>query len=180
MWFSVSGIPVVPQAGLRFETRYTPVDAVSQVRMAGGGLAQQVAWRKLRVEIAGQGTYPPALDALDYNQPMELLCPAPIARASAGPSIVLPAARRTDAAFVPQGFAAVAQAGTDPILDPRLVPTPAVMTGDTADLTPVPGATLYVVHYWPRLTVIATRPEYDHPVQPAGGRISWSLAADEV
>ncbi len=180
MWFSLGGIAVVPQAGLAFAQRYQPVDAVSQDRLAGGGLAQQVAWRKLATEISGEGIYPPALDSLDYNVAMTLLCCGPVSRYGAGTSIALPAARRTDAGFTPQGYAAVVEAGGDSVHDVRLVPTDLVMTGDTATLTAVPGAVHYQASYWPALQVFATRPEVDHGIQPAGGRIRWLLRAEEI
>ncbi len=180
MWFSLGGIAVVPQAGLAFQQRYQPIDAVSQERLAGGGLAQQVAWRKIATEISGEGIYPPALDGLNYDVAMPLLCCGPITRYAAGTSIALPPARRTDAGFTPQGFAAVVEHGADAVHDVRLVPTALVMAGDTATLTAVAGAVHYQALYWPALQVFARRPEIDHGVQPAGGRIRWTLTAEEV
>lgn len=182
MWFSLGGIPVSPQAGLEFVQRYEPEDSVALTRLAGGGLLQDVAWRKLATTIEGSGRYPPGLDGLDYDQPLVMRCAQPRELTAAGNVFALPAARRSDAGFGPVGYALVTAAGDDPILDPRWQDTAVDLVGDTATLAVVAGASLYQVWYWPELTVFAQRPQIDTQAQPAGvgSPIRWTLTAREI
>ena len=96
--------------------------------------------------------------------------------------LTLPAARRTDAGFVPIGYALITPDGGDAMLDPRWQPADVALAGDVATVTPATGALQYQVWYWPQVTVFATRPQVEWVGQPAGSghSYSWSLEAREV
>ena len=95
-------------------------------------------------------------------------CVAPRSVQSAGRSITLPAARRSDAA--PYGFA-VDEIGL-------LRPVAVSVAGDVATLSEFAAAVSYQVLYYPLLTVRApqgARVEYD----AAGAAASWEIVFEE-
>lgn len=183
MWFELGGIQVAPQGALTFEQTYSVEESATVTRLAGGGAVKDTAWEKLVITTTGTGRFPPGLAALDYAQPLLMRCAAPREVASASNVIVLPAARRTDAEFVPQAFALLLAAGEDPLTGARWQPAAIdSLVGDTATIAPVAGALQYQVWYWPELTVFASRPQVDHRGQPAGAGqpYAWTLEAREV
>ena len=182
MWFSLGGIKVSPQGALTFSQTYAVEESAAVVRLAGGGAIKQSSWEKLAVSTTGTGRWPPGLDSLDYSQPLLMRCAQPREVTGAANVLTLPAARRSDAGFVPIAFALVTPAGDDDMLDSRWQPADVVLAGDVATVAPVSGALLYQAWYWPEITVFATRPQIDWAGQPAGAghAYSWSLDAREV
>jgi hypothetical protein len=183
MWFELGGIKVSPQGALTFDQTYAVEESATVTRLAGGGAIKDTAWEKLAVTTTGTGRFPPGLAGLDYSQPLLMRCSAPREVSSASNVIVLPAARRVDADFVPQAYALLLPAGDDALTGPRWEPaTIDSIVTNTATITPVAGALQYQVWYWPELTVFASRPQVDHRGQPAGAArpYSWTLEAREV
>lgn len=183
MWFELGGIKVAPQGALAFRQVYSIEESAAVTRLAGGGAIKDTAWEKLVVTTTGDGRFPPGLAALDYSQPLLMRCAAPRELASTSNVIVLPAARRVDADFVPQAFALLLAAGEDPLTGARWQPaTIDSLVANTVTITPVAGALQYQIWYWPELTVFASRPQVDHRGQPAGAGqpFSWTLEAREV
>lgn len=182
MWFEIGGIKVSPQGALTFRQTYLVEESAAVLRLAGGGAIKQYSWQKLAVSTQGTGRYPPGLDALDYSQPLLMLCAEPREVTGTSNVLTLPAARRVDAGFVPIAFALVTPDGGDGLLDPRWQPAEVAVAGDVATVTPVAGAVAYQVWYWPEITVFATRPQQDWSGQPAGSghAFSWTLEAREV
>lgn len=166
--FELGGVQVPLAAGLDLQQSYEPIGGWTLLRMMNGAAIKQQHWQKLRTSVSGEGWIPEGLQALDYSAAMTLKCVAPRALASASNVIVLPAARRADAA--PFGFVVMA--------DGSLRDTPGSLAVDTFTLTVVSGAVRYVAHYYPQLSVMAEPPRTRYAL--AGGIAGWSLDAEEV
>lgn len=159
-------LPTHARLGLRQD--YETIGGRARLRFAdGGGLVQQ-AWSKLRTTIEGEGTVPPGLALLDTVNSLEMKCIRPRS-VTGGTTITLPAGRRTDTGSTPRAFAQVGE---------QVVETALAIVNHVATLTPVAGASLYWVTYWPRLTVICD------PVVERGdanaGTGGWTLTAEEI
>jgi len=165
----VGGLVIPREAGLVIDQDYTWEEPVFQARMVDGDLKQQQSYAaKLNTTVRGRfGLIPSGLDGLDFAVPMTLSCIRARAVTSQSHNIVITANRRSDAGSEPMGFAQVGR---------RWEPTPLVMNGDTAQLTQVPGATLYQVKYFPEILAYVTRPVEKGPV---GKAFEWSFNARE-
>lgn len=151
------------------EQRYEEIGGRARLRFSDGtGLVQQ-AWSRLRTTISGQGNVPPGLAMLDTVGTQTMKCIGKRSVAG-GTSITLPAARRADAGSEPRAWAQVGDTG--------VVETALSIAGNLATLTPVAGAELYWVDYWPQLTVICDPVEETRDANGATTR--WTLTAEEV
>lgn len=148
---------------------YRALDGGSTVhRMLNGAALKQTHWRRLVTTIRGDGWAPPALDAVDWSQPVEIACIQPRAASGATVSAVLPSARRADVA--PLAYAVVGVG---------LVATPlASLVGDTATATAVPGAAAYKFLYWPKLDFVSDGPVV--ALDAERGIYGWTLDAEEA
>lgn len=167
----IGGITVPVTARQTLSQAYEAVPGgAALLRMADGSLVKQFRWQKTATRINASGATAPGLEAIDWNAPIVLHCAEPRQMAGSGLVYTLPAARRSDSGFTPQGYAWV---------NGEWVPTAVALATNTATLTAVPGATQYRVRWWPLLTVECEAPpqqEYDFNT----GRYSWSWAAEEV
>ena len=177
MDFQLGGLRVAIESVGGFSQSYEPLGGVARLRLMGGALVQQVSWRRLGTTLSGEGWWPSGIENLDYDAPLELKCAAPRSVIGQTATLVLPAARRTDSGFTPIGHAIVRGQGTV-VGGGDLVPTPLSLSGDTATLTPVTGATAYQVTYWPQITVMAKPPQMEGSLSDAQHR--WTLRAEEV
>lgn len=159
-------LPVEPWAARQ---EYRTVDAGSTVhRMLNGAALKQTHWRKLSTTISGDGWAPPAFDAVDWSQPVEIACIQPRMVASATASVSLPAARRSDR--LPLARA---------VVDGLLVPTPlASLAGNVATATAVSGASAYQFLYWPKLYFVSPGPVV--ALDAERGIYGWSIEAEEA
>ena len=164
----LGGVQVPLAAALGLQQSYEPLGGWTLLRTLNGAALKQQHWLKLRTVLSGEGWVPEGLQALDYSASMTLKCVAPRALASASNVIVLPAARRADAA--PFGFAVMA--------DGSLRDTPGSLAVDTLTLTVVAGAVRYVAHYYPQLTVFAEPPRSRFDL--AGGAAGWGPTAEDA
>lgn len=165
----IGGVTVPYRAGHSMRQAFSRLPGgTSTLRMADGtGLKQQV-WRKQKTQISGVGWVPNALQSLDYSQPLQLHCIAPLTLRSASPVVALPVSRRADAGYEPKALAWVAGEAVEVDL---------VISGDTATATTVADAEFYQVSYWPVMTVFA---EFEESTDTATGVISWQLECEEV
>ena len=177
MWFELGGVRVPIESVTGFTQTYEPLGGTARLRMMSGRLMQQVHWRKLATTLSAEGWWPPGLEGLDYDTALTLKCAAPRTLASASNVIVLPAARRTDTGYTPQGYAIVPGQSTR-VGGGDLVPTALSIATDTATLTTVSGATGYHVAYWPQLQVLADPPQTEAAITDAQHR--WTLRAEEI
>jgi hypothetical protein len=164
------GAAVVPvHAGLALTQSLTTFGGYSTLRLLSGSARKQTQWQKLRVEIAGTGWIPPALQGLDYTAALTLKCPFPRGVLGATVTIAVPSARRTDTGYTPLGFGFTAGAW---------VATTISITDHVATLGSVSGATQYRVLYWPQISVFADPPQ--EAIDGARGEWRWTLRAEEA
>lgn len=165
----IGGIDIPLYAALDLRQTYEKFGGFSRRRMADGRATSQWRWQKLRTTIQAGGWIATVLEGLDFSQSMTLSCVAPRSKVSADTAITIPAARRSDSGWTPVGWGLVGD---------EWVETAVAMVVDTANLTPVTGATLYRVSWYPLLTVFANPPAEDLSTQDAA--YSWTLTAEEV
>jgi hypothetical protein len=164
----IGGIEIVHPASFMLSQNYTPIQAVSRVRMMNGSLTQQTAWRnKLQTQISGDGIAPAGFQLIDWSEPVTIKCIAERSVTSLTNVIAIPSARRAD-----YGVAGRALVGN------RFVNTAVAMDGDEATLTAVSGAIAYQAYYWPELICYADPPSETRNARSAD--YGWSLVAEEV
>lgn len=165
----IAGVEIALQTFPVSQT-YRRVDGGSVLhRMLNGAGAPQHHWTKLATSIAGEGWAPAALAGVDWSAPVEILCVQPRAIHSATVTATLPAARRTDLTV---NFYAVALVGN------QIVPTPVIVSTNTATATAVTGATGYQFMYFPKLSCWSRGPV--EPLDLTSGVYGWTLEAEEV
>lgn len=167
----VGGISVPVWAMVDISQRYEDIEAKARRRFLGGGGWQRTTYSgKIRTVITGSGIIPFGLSGIDYDSSFVLSCVAHRSIISASSDIEIPAARRTDAGSLPYGRALVGdkwiETGYDSIVS------------NTVALTPVSGASLYQVIWFPKITVHADSPVEDKPSH--GPVYGWSIVAEEV
>lgn len=165
----IGGVTVPYRAGHSMRQAFSRLPGgTSTLRMADGSGVKQQAWRKQKTQINGMGWVPNALQSLDYSQPLQLHCIAPLTVSGPAPVIELPASRRSDAGYEPKALAWVGGEAVEVELE---------ISGNTATATTVAEAEFYQVSYWPVMMVFA---EFEENTDTATGVISWQLACEEV
>jgi hypothetical protein len=164
----LGGIAIWPAAG-PIRQSYEPIGGSSVLRMSLGAAVKLTHWSRTRTSASGSGWLDPGLDALDYSQPLELLCVKPRAMDGTGTAFTLPSADQRRSDVQPWGLARVGDRWTETAL---------VLAGDEAQLTAVAGATAYRVCWYPRYVVFTSGlvSEFDDNT----GRYDWSLSAEQV
>ncbi|MFT3758426.1 hypothetical protein [Thauera sp.] len=166
---SINGQTLPFAVNTEIQQTYEDFGGFTLLRLGAGAAVPQQSWRKTRTTLSAQGVAPPGLDAIDWMQPVTLGCVAARSIQSASNIINIPAERRTDAP--PYGWAVLS--------DGLLKPTPVAVSGNTATLTPIPGAAGYQVLWYPLLTVHAitgVQVSYD----AAGAAATWELTCEEI
>lgn len=166
----LGGVPIVLHAGAPDLTS-EPLSGKARVRMGNGAAVQMTHWSgKCSGTIAGAGWMPPGLDGLDYSQPLELLTVQQETITGTANAVALSREPRADHA--PWALALVG--GRD------WLETPCVVAAGVATATPVPGATLYSISWFPKITVFA---ELSSKGVSRGNNAtphSWSVTFEEV
>ncbi|PWG61776.1 hypothetical protein [Sediminicurvatus halobius] len=165
----IGGIELPLYAGLELSQTYSVIGGRSDFRLADGAAIRQRHWQRLRTEISGSGWMPPGLVALDYDQPVTILCITQRSLVTTGLTVTLPAARRTDAGYTP-----LAWAWTGGGYEPAAL----AISGDEATITAVTGAEHYRVDYWPALQCICNEPQESGDVRDFS--YQWTLTAEET
>ncbi|MOA18674.1 hypothetical protein D3C78_1390080 [compost metagenome] len=137
--------------------------------MSQGAAVKLIHWSRTRTSASGSGWLDPGFDALDYSQPLELLCVKPRAMDGTGLTFALPPAEQRRSDEQPWGLARVGD---------RWVETALVLAGAEAQLTAVAGATAYRVCWYPRYVVFTNGPASDF--DESTGLYDWSLTAEQV
>ena len=167
--FELGAVKVPMTAALGLQQQCAPIGGNTVLRLGNGAAVKQTTWRKQRITLTGDGWVPPGLGGLDYDGQLLLKCGLPEAIASTIVTVTLPAARRTDAGYLP--FARAHLPGRD-------VETAVSMAGNVATVTAVTGAQAYTVWYYPQLTVICEPPQTTF--DGAGAAVAWELVAEEA
>lgn len=144
---TLGGIAIPLYAAFDLQQTYESRSTEAIHRMGDGSLKKQIfggAQNKVATRISGRGPVPPGLQSLDFTSSLLLKCAAERAINSASNAITIPAERRSDADYEPWGRAQV---------DNRWTPTPVAMATNLATLTPVAGADLYQVLWFPEFSV---------------------------
>jgi hypothetical protein len=164
--FQIGSVIVPCSAALNLSQRVETIGGRSRLRFADGAGLDQILWEKLRVTISGDGWCPPGLATLPSG-PLTLKCGLPRAVSSTSNAVTIPAARRTDAGYLPYAWAHTADGA---------VATSLSLAGNVATCTAVAGAIAYEVMYFPELSVLCDPISEDH--SRAGA--SWELVAEEA
>ncbi|MDF3931400.1 hypothetical protein [Pseudomonas citronellolis] len=166
----LGGVSIIQHAGAGpIRQRYEAMGGSSTLRLSGGTGIKMTNWSRTATTASGSGYLDPGLAALDYSQPLELLCVAPRAMNGTGRQFSLPAAEQRRQDVAPWGWALVGADWRD---------TSVQLTGDSAELAAVPGASAYRVFWLPRLVVFT--PGLTYEFDEASGLYDWSLSAEEV
>lgn len=155
-------------AGHRIVQTYEEIGGRALLRFADGSGLVQSSWTRLKTVIQGEGSRPPGMAMLPTGTPLIMKC-AGERTIVGGTSIVLPAARRADAGSTPSAYAQLGQVAIETAMS---------LAGDTATLTPVAGAELYWVRYYPQISVYCETVR--DQVDVLGGVFGWTLTAEEV
>lgn len=152
---------------------YAELRAASLRRAADGTAIAQCAWGgKLKTSIQCEGLIPPALQSINWGEPVTVKCIAARELQITAPalSVTLPAARRPDTP--PTAFALLPNG--------RWRETAVTVAANLATVTAVTGATGYRVRYYPQL--ICYSATLTGPVESwaGGNNFSWSLDLEEV
>lgn len=163
------GVPIVLHAGAP-DLSIEPLRGSALVRMGNGEAVQMTHWSGKRSgTISGAGWMPPGLDGLDYTQPIELLSVQQETITGSANAVALSSSPRPDHA--PWALALV---GRD------WVATPCSVVDGIATATPVVGASLYSISWFPAITVFAAPPSKGVSRGNSATPHSWSITFEEV
>jgi hypothetical protein len=164
----LGGIEIVPHSGT-IRQRYEPIGGSTTFRLSRGTGIKQTHWQRTATSVGGTGYLDPGLFALDYSEPLELLCVQPRSMEGVTPVFTLPPAASRRPNDSPTGWARVGDIWID---------TPLQLDGDVAHLGAVAGAAGYRVFWLPRLVVFTDgiACEFDNGT----GMYDWSFEAQEV
>lgn len=167
--FELGAVVVPIIAALDLQQQIETIGGSASLRLGQGALIKQTAWRRVRITLSGSGWCPLGLGNLDWEAQHVLKCGLPDSITTATPSIALPAARRTDAGYLPFARAHTPGGWRD---------TSVAIAGDVATITPVPGAQMYQVWYYPQITCMVEPPPRDF--DRGANRAAWELVCEEV
>lgn len=163
----LGGIPIAIQAGA-LSQEYVPLGDAVPRRRSRGALVKFRQWDlRYAISVSGSGWIGPGLAGLNYDNPLELRCTAPMELWTDALTTELPTQVRPDHA--PWAHADV---------DGRLLRTPLAFDAGVVTLTAVPGATRYLVQWMPMFTVSLPRPS--SALDQGARSASWSFTAEEV
>lgn len=160
----LGGIAVALHAGAP-DVQYGYAGGATDVVLSDGRPVRMRHWNKRLITITGSGWMATGLDALDWDAEHELLSPVPLRVSGAGPVLALTADARPDVA--PTALALVGE---------HWRPTTVTVSGRTATVAPVAGASLYTVAWFPKFTVLCDPPDDGY----SAGTVTWQLICREV
>lgn len=163
----LGGQPIAIEAGAVAQ-QYEPLgDGVVLRRSRGAGVKMRHWDRRWSVTVSGSGWLSADLLGLDFDQPLELRCTAPMGLSTTALSVQLPTAVRPDRA--PWAFAEV---------EGRLRRAEVAYAAGVATITPVAGAARYIVRWMPLFNVLMNRPSSG--LDGGARSASWSFTAEEA
>lgn len=169
----IGGIPIPLLSSISLSQEYENLAATMQYRMGDGSLELQTAWagnHKLRTTISGRGQIPLGLSGLNLPQTgMTISCIKRRGITSLTNTILLPAARRTDAGAEPIGLA---------LMDNRWQRVNVTIDGDQATLDQVASAKQYQIEYYPEFAAFVRAPIERKDAR--GSTYSWTINAEEI
>lgn len=160
---TLGGIPIGLESGPS-EQSVERMGGSVLVRMSDGTAVKMTHWGKAAGSISGSGLLPAGLDGLDYSAPLELLLTKPRSLVQNTTSFELDADCRPDR-----------EPWAQALVDNRWRPTPCVRTMLDVEVTPVAGASRYMVMWMPRYMVFASEPSTG-----MAAAHSWSLTWEQI
>lgn len=162
----LGGVPIVLEAGAPVSSE-EPLGGANIVRLSTGTGVPVTHWERMAGSISGQGFMPPGLEGLDYSLPLELRSRQVTSINGTGLTYTLHTPARPD--VTPWALALVAG---------EWASTPCSVVGKVVTVTPVAGAQLYSVCWFPLYTVIARRPARGQDDGTASH--SWTITWEQV
>lgn len=162
----LGGIPIRLHSGA-VQQEYTPLGGVTRARRSGGALVIMRHFEKTAITLRGTGWMGPGFAGLDFNQPLVLRCTAPLSLTTSNLTGAIVGTVRAD---VPPW--ALAFDGRD------WLPAEVVVTGNSFELTGVPGALQYQVCWMPEFEVSCERPT--QALDPATATFDWTITTEEI
>ncbi|KJK03563.1 hypothetical protein UB43_03430 [Pseudomonas sp. 21] len=162
----LGGVPIELHAGAPSQ-QYSSLGGQALIRLSAGQGVPMTHWQKTAISISGTGWMPPGLDGLDYRQPLELRCTKPMSMAGTELEFRLNGVPRPDVAPWAQALV-LGQWQTAAV----------EMNADVAQVSPVPGATLYRVCWMPIFTVTATSRRGD--LDASAAIHGWQIDCEEL
>lgn len=170
MNFILGGITVHLVSAVEYTETYDRVDnGQARHRTQNGNLKRAVHWRKTSISISGSGHIPAGLAGLDYTLDLEFSAGTTRSITSSSNVIAIPAERRVDVGYEPCAFA---------LFNNQAIPTPFVLVGDVATLTPVANALDYQINYFPKIMVASE--DINDSINRGTGTNRWSLELEEL
>lgn len=86
---TINGIALDDRAQFGIQVQITPIGGSTVHRLSNGSAVKQTVWTRRRVQLSATGWVPPALDAIDWSQPVTVsgqTIPGTIKGFSDGPS----------------------------------------------------------------------------------------------
>jgi len=164
----IGGVVIPQLSAIEIEQEYTEIAARDSSRLAdGSAYVRTLHSGKLSTQIKGAGWSQSAIDAIDFDATHVIKCVQARSVYTATTSATLPSARRSD--YAPFALAIVGDGLTE---------TSVSMGGDTATITPVSGASGYLVQYYPEFTAVITA--YKTGIKTQNAEYSWQLTAEEI
>lgn len=160
----LGGIPVTLYSGAP-AVQYGYAGGATDVILSGGRPVRMRHWDKRLITVSGSGWMTTGLDALDWDAEHVLLSPVPLRVSGQTATLTLTADVRPDEPVTAQA-----------LVGDTWRPASVSVTGRTATITPVAGATLYTVAWFPRFVVLCEPPDEDY----SGGAVDWQIICREA
>lgn len=162
----LGGVPIALHAGAPSE-QISPLGGPEIIRLRGGAGVPMTHWQKSAISISGSGWMPPGLHGLDYTQPLELRCTKPLSIVGAHRGFTLSGSIRPDVA--PWAQALIGDDWVNAALE---------VSGQSAQVAEMVGASLYRVCWMPLFIVAAKRPQED--LDAGAATHGWRLDCEEL
>jgi len=160
----LGGIPVSLHTGEPAHS-YGYVGGRTDVTLSGGTPVPMRSFTKRLITISGSGWVSTGLDALNWDAYHFLLCAVPLRVSGIDSTLTITADSRPD-----EPVRAQALVGED------WVSTDVSMVGRVGTITPVAGASVYTLTWFPQFTVLCEPPEEGY----GSGAVDWQIICREV
>jgi hypothetical protein len=160
----LGGIPVTLETG-EPQHLYSYAGGRTDVRLSQGKPVAMRSFTKRLITISGSGWVSTGLDSLNWDEYQVLQCSAPLRVSGSSVSLTITADSRPDEPVLAQA-----------LVDGHWVFTPVTMTGRVGQITPVTGATMYTLTWYPQFTVLCEPPDEGY----GSGAVDWQITCSEV
>jgi len=160
----LGGIPVSLHTGEPSHV-YGYVGGRTDVTLSSGTPVPMRSFTKRLITVSGAGWVSTGLDALDWDAYHLLQCAVPLRVSGVATTLTITADSRPDKPVLAQALV-----GED------WVSTSVSMTGRVGTITPVTGASVYTLTWFPQFTVLCEPPEEGY----GSGAVDWQIICREV